>query len=752
MKPILFPADAMDFDTLGLGVLRDASKCTVTEERNGVYELYMTYSMYGQHYKEIQNECIILAKPNNYSDPQPFVISNIVDNLDGTVEITAEHISYRASYIPVSPFVATGISDAIDGINEHLMDYCPFTIWTDIENTETRYEQNIQKSLRACLGGSEGSFLDVFGSRGTGEYEWDIFDIKFHYHRGSDRGYTIRYGKNISDFSNEHDSSEIVTGCLAYWIDPDSGNCYYGDIQRNSLYQTYPIEKTALVDTSDVFESIPTRSQLNDYALAYAEELSVLKEKTSVEIYDPDGENIALCDTVSVRCDIISGLNIIKTINYQAKVIKTVYDVLAEKYTKITIGDNISDLASTLADMNEEAVAAANAATDNKIVSVYQHVDYELGEIVDQIGSVEESIITSNGVNYAPFFNHPLDDIYEEREYETGYWRESIIDEDLSISQPNIEAGWANAEIYTATTEQTFTFWPSPEPVIEDDEATLLVEIRNFERSAGSNPYIQFEDSSTYNGNTIYAQFILDSTIEISEDVVYYCTIQKQELNGVDPFALTLSSIVFPAGFVGSFDIRLSVYKPDYTGTYMPYIKDYTEIYDSFYAVSDRITNLNSRFEVTEQNVNSLVTYNDTIEETIRNIANKEAEEVFTTKSSSYYSYVDQTAYGINTVIGQVQQTTNSNKEIIDKYEKYITISQSDDGITIGRSNSNIRGKFDNDSLDFINQYNTALAWLSVADGLGANMLSVGNSTTKSQRWNMVTSNDGNYIRFTRHQ
>ena len=36
-----------------MGVLRDAVRCTVTEERNGAFELEMVYPITGQHYSSL---------------------------------------------------------------------------------------------------------------------------------------------------------------------------------------------------------------------------------------------------------------------------------------------------------------------------------------------------------------------------------------------------------------------------------------------------------------------------------------------------------------------------------------------------------------------------------------------------------------------------------------------------------------------------------------------------------------------------
>ena len=72
MKPILYPAGETQFRSNGLGRLAEATKCLVTEERNGQYELEMQYPVTGRHYKEILEERIIAAKHDDTDDVQPF--------------------------------------------------------------------------------------------------------------------------------------------------------------------------------------------------------------------------------------------------------------------------------------------------------------------------------------------------------------------------------------------------------------------------------------------------------------------------------------------------------------------------------------------------------------------------------------------------------------------------------------------------------------------------------------------------------
>ena len=64
MIPVLYPANATDFTTFGIGTLTDTLTCEVSEERNGLFECLLKYPVSGQHYDKIAKECIIKAKPN----------------------------------------------------------------------------------------------------------------------------------------------------------------------------------------------------------------------------------------------------------------------------------------------------------------------------------------------------------------------------------------------------------------------------------------------------------------------------------------------------------------------------------------------------------------------------------------------------------------------------------------------------------------------------------------------------------------
>jgi phage minor structural protein len=210
----LFESTDRDFSTNGIGPLPDAISCVVNEELNGPYELEMEYPITGQLYNEILFRRILYVKTTPYTDKQPFRIYAISKPISGIVTINAQHISYDLANYTVSPFSANTLSEAFEKLSASMdnIDDCPFEFWTDKEITaDMGFSTPI--NARTILGGIEGSILDTY----RGEYEWDCFTVRMWNNRGTDRGVTIRYGKNLTDIKQEENISEVYTAVRPYW-------------------------------------------------------------------------------------------------------------------------------------------------------------------------------------------------------------------------------------------------------------------------------------------------------------------------------------------------------------------------------------------------------------------------------------------------------------------------------------------------------------------------------------------------------
>ena len=346
MKPILFPASATTFTTQGKGTLTDTISCVVKEERNGEYELTMQYPITGIHFDEIQDRDIIFAIPSPHRTAQPFRIYRIDSPINGIVTIYAQHISYDLSGIPVKPFTGgVSVSDALNKLLTYSAVTNPFTVWTD-KTVLGDYSVDYPQSFRALLGGTEGSILDVYGK---GEYEFDKFQIKLYVSRGSDRGFVIRYGKNLIDMNQERNIANVVTGIYPYWKSVD------GDLVQLTSYienvpGTFSFTKVKPVDFSDNWEEPPTEAQLQAAAQAYITNNEVGVPDVSLDIsFTELGtlEECDLCDIVTVEFEQLG-------ISEQAEIVKIETDVLLERYNKIQVGKPKVTLADTINIQNRE--------------------------------------------------------------------------------------------------------------------------------------------------------------------------------------------------------------------------------------------------------------------------------------------------------------------------------------------------------------------------------------------------------------
>lgn len=341
------------FDTYGVGKLTDCISCDVKEERNGEYELTLTYPMDGVHYSEIEDRSIILAKPNYTDGLQAFRVYLITATIDGMLEVHAQHLSYDLSGIPVVPFTAQNCAAACAGLVSHAVVDCPFEVNTTVP-TIADFKVDAPSSLRSWFGGREGSLLDVYG----GEWGYDNYTCTLWKDRGANRGVVIRYGKNLLDINQERNISETYTGVLPFWMDTEGGNIVRAGIVN--VAGTFNYRKILVLDLSSDFEEKPTVAQLTARARQYITANDIGRPNVNITLdWVQVGEltdRVDLCDTVTV---IFEKLGIQTT----AKCISTTWDVLADRYTALEIGDAKANMPATIAGLQESEKILTTSVT-----------------------------------------------------------------------------------------------------------------------------------------------------------------------------------------------------------------------------------------------------------------------------------------------------------------------------------------------------------------------------------------------------
>ena len=386
MIPILFTENSTTFTTNGVGRLSDAFSCNVVEERNGQYELQMSYPMTGQHYSDITIRSIIVVKPSANATLQAFRVYKITKPINGKVTVFAQHISYDLSKnvcmpFSVAPASSSNCDAALQGLKNNAVEVCPFFFWTDV-NTVATYSQAAPSSIRQRLGGVEGSILDQFG----GEYEWDNWTVKLHKNRGTEKDITLRYGKNITDLEQEENIANTVTGVVPFWINTDKTESV--TLPERAVYSqnasAYSSHLTVPLDLSTDFKDKPTVAQLRNKATIYVNKTGFGLPKISIQVSfinlaDTEEyrdilplQECSLCDTIKVQFERLG-------IDSTAKIVKTDYDVLREKYNSVDVGSVKSTLATTINDMNASMASAIEATGER----VYSDVSLDVQDMVD---------------------------------------------------------------------------------------------------------------------------------------------------------------------------------------------------------------------------------------------------------------------------------------------------------------------------------------------------------------------------------
>lgn len=332
----------------GLGTLTDCLSCTVQEARNGVYELELEYPASGIHLNDLQPRRVIKAKPNFTDDPQLFRIYKIGKVMQGKVTCYAKHISYDLSgYI-----IQSGSAQSITAACEVLQNAATgFTISSD-KTVVANWKVTYPSSVRSWLGGKEGSLLDVYG---TGEYKYNNFDVRLLAHRGTNRQVTIRYGKNLTELSQELNSENLVTGVIAYYKDSEDNITKAPKVSTGLVLDC---TKDYALDCSSDFDETPTTQQLTAKANEYIQNHILTSIVSNIKLNFAQisqlKDRVDLCDTVSIYLEALG-------ISATAKCIQTKWDVLEEKYIQTEFGEpktNITDTIISIGNTAEEAITS----------------------------------------------------------------------------------------------------------------------------------------------------------------------------------------------------------------------------------------------------------------------------------------------------------------------------------------------------------------------------------------------------------
>ena len=358
---VLYDTDELEFKSLGIGILRDTIKASVTEELNGLFELTMEYPIDGHLFNELKFTRIICCKSNPYSKPQPFRIYSISTPINRTVTINAAHISYDLSGFIVDPFTATNIDETIAGLKNKVYGDCPFDYVHTVSETG---KLNVlePKSVRSVLGSAH------VGGAYNPDFTFDQLTVIMEDQRGGETGVSVVYGKNLIDINQEENNTNVYTGVYPYWRDEED-NITVLEERVIKTPGTWNYTKIYPLDLSNEFKNMPTQEEMKAFTEAYIESYSLGVPEISLSISvlqlnGADYEREMLTGKINLG-DVITVQFPDAKVNAKARCIKTVYDPLQNRYETLELGDAVRTLADSIISSSQSIDSKINAAIES---------------------------------------------------------------------------------------------------------------------------------------------------------------------------------------------------------------------------------------------------------------------------------------------------------------------------------------------------------------------------------------------------
>lgn len=257
-----------------VNVLPDVTYCRATGELNGNTTLQMRYPIGGINYEKIAPNKILMVKVNKFMQTQPMRILSVTKSLSGAnLEIKAEHLTNDLRNFVTLPNMFYFTQNPLPAyqIGQSYMDEYsfpahvrmganpdptgklrpfPFVFDADadvtIPNPQPTQPKQLRMTLLEFLGGKEGSLLDMFG----GEYIRDRHKITLKKRVGSDKGFRVEYGLNMTDLDMTVDLSNTLYGVAGFIQYQRTGNqgqtleyAAYSVTETGSLVHADPVVK-----------------------------------------------------------------------------------------------------------------------------------------------------------------------------------------------------------------------------------------------------------------------------------------------------------------------------------------------------------------------------------------------------------------------------------------------------------------------------------------------------------------------------
>lgn len=335
--------------------MSDCISAVVSEELNGKYELTVQYPSESELSNEIEVGSQIGVIPNQYryetdvpTDHEYwkldyFRVYKISRDLNGVMTLNCEHISYWLATQPVKPFSVTALSQVWSHLGADYQGHNTFSYMSDGEVTKNFSTSGIS-NIREVL----SKLQETYG----GELEFIHYECRLYLNgraRHSDP-WVIRYGDNLTEFKMDSDISTMYTKILPYWgnvygsyINTPMLPGYYGNYNSVMLLEVSKMGGSQTVASINAVASAWYNARISENPNYFGPEFTI----TCNPISEDTAKSIVIGDPVKV---IVPKYNIVQN----SKVVSFEWDVLLNRYKKLTIGTIKKNIGSVIAGIERQ--------------------------------------------------------------------------------------------------------------------------------------------------------------------------------------------------------------------------------------------------------------------------------------------------------------------------------------------------------------------------------------------------------------
>lgn len=347
-----------------LGRLTKCEKCSVSEQLNNNYQLSAVFAPTDELIDAVQNQRFLLAKPNPFDPPQFFEIYNSGYDETGKLTVAARHIKH-CSY---NNLILTDIYDepALKTPQNH-WNYLNTQSRVVMDNYFNFYSQ-ITEQMKIETGyiksNTIGGLMEEMASVYSGEFHYDNFDITLSQSRGAKKNYVLRWNRNIASPNLTLDTANIYThfvACAKVTLIFHEG---LSDETRTEVQicaepvaisgSTSKIRRIYLWDATSQM-TVKTVSIPGNYNAAMADLHTLAANFNTSQLQKSENANL----TVQYRpaLDEMTAVGLGDTVDVmlkggrtvEAKITKTVFDSLTERWESVELGKERLKLADYIA-------------------------------------------------------------------------------------------------------------------------------------------------------------------------------------------------------------------------------------------------------------------------------------------------------------------------------------------------------------------------------------------------------------------